>query len=152
MFYQGKEIGIVYLAGMRAGTPSCGPDIQCAPSLTVAETVPQRAEWARINCSFPSIVAAPVGSAPDLHALSANKGEYELKVIRKNKLARSVKFTIGSDGKFVDDGIVGANNMGASAFIIVPVTILDDQDGPWDRTAWKTDAFYGNPLKGFTVP
>jgi len=20
----------------------------------------------------------------------------------------------------------------------------------WDKTAWQTDAFYGNPLKGFT--
>ena len=34
---------------------------------------------------------------------------------------------------------------------IVPVTIVGDQDGPWDRAAWKTDAFYGNPLTGFTV-
>jgi len=22
----------------------------------------------------------------------------------------------------------------------------------WNQTAWKTDAFYGNPLTGFTVP
>ena len=32
---------------------------------------------------------------------------------------------------------------------IVPVQILGDQDGTWDRTAWRS-AFYGNPLTGFT--
>ena len=24
------------------------------------------------------------------------------------------------------------------------------QDGMWNKTAWQTDAFYSNPLKGFT--
>jgi hypothetical protein len=37
--------------------------------------------------------------------------------------------------------------------VIVPVTIIGDQDGQWDRMAWKkTEAFYGNPLTGFTAP
>jgi hypothetical protein len=35
--------------------------------------------------------------------------------------------------------------------VIVPVQIIGDQDGPWNKTAWKTDAFYGNPLTGFTA-
>jgi hypothetical protein len=29
--------------------------------------------------------------------------------------------------------------------------VLGNQ-GPWDKTAWKTGAFYGNPLTGFTAP
>ena len=37
----------------------------------------------------------------------------------------------------------------ALVVVIVPVTIIGDQDGMWNRTAWKTDAFYGNPLTGF---
>jgi len=36
--------------------------------------------------------------------------------------------------------------------VIVPVAILDDQDGPWDKNAWRTGAFYGNPLTGFIAP
>jgi hypothetical protein len=34
---------------------------------------------------------------------------------------------------------------------IYPVTIIGDQDGMWDKAAWKTEAFYGNPLTGFTA-
>ncbi|HEV7473994.1 MAG TPA: hypothetical protein VGN90_08095 [Pyrinomonadaceae bacterium] len=34
--------------------------------------------------------------------------------------------------------------------VIVPVQVIGDQDGTWDKTAWKTESFYGNPLMGFT--
>jgi hypothetical protein len=36
--------------------------------------------------------------------------------------------------------------------VIVPVQILGEQDGVWDRAAWKTAAFYGHPLTGFIAP
>jgi hypothetical protein len=85
-----------------------------------------------------------------LHTLSGSPGEYELKVLWNNKLARSIKFTVGPDGKF-DNGIASSNKLGSNV-VIVPVTIIGDQDGTWDRAAWKTDAFYGNPLTGFTPP
>jgi hypothetical protein len=55
---------------------------------------------------------------------------------------------VGPDGKF-DNGIAAANHLGSDR-VIVPVQILDAQDGQWNRSAWKTDAFYSNPLKGFT--
>jgi hypothetical protein len=74
-----------------------------------------------------------------LYQLRANPGDYELKVLRNNHLARSIKFTVGSDGKF-DNGIAAANKLGSNR----------DEDGPWNRAAWKTDAFYGNPLTAFT--
>lgn len=152
VFYQGKEVGILYMAGMRAGSPGCESDIDYQPSRSASETVPQGAKWQRIVCSFPSVVGTPFENALDLHALSANKGEYEVKVLRNNKLARSIKFSVGPDGKIVDNGLVASNNLGGSGYVIVPVTIIDDQDGPWDRAAWKTDAFYGNPLTGFPPP
>ena len=47
-----------------------------------------------------------------------------------------------------DNGIATANKLG-SDIVIVPVQIIGDQDGNWNRTAWQTDAFYGNPLTGF---
>jgi hypothetical protein len=88
-------------------------------------------------------------SPKDLHVINRNPGEYEVKVLWNKKLARSVKFTVGPDGKIVDTGIAAANKVGTNR-VIVPVTIIGDQDGQWDRTAWKTEAFYGNPLTGFT--
>jgi hypothetical protein len=92
------------------------------------------------------------GEAPGmfgpLYSLAANPGDYEFKVLWNNHLARAIKFTVASDGKF-DNGIATANKLGSNR-VIVPVQIIGDQDGAWDKTAWKTEAFYGNPLTGFT--
>jgi hypothetical protein len=55
------------------------------------------------------------------------------------------------DGKFVDNDIVTANKINSVA-ILVPVKVLGTHDGQWQPMAWKTDALYGNPLKGFTAP
>ena len=48
-------------------------------------------------------------------------------------------------------GFHTSNKLGSNR-VIVPVAIIGDQDGQWDRLAWKTEAFYGNPLAGFSAP
>ena len=63
---------------------------------------------------------------------------------------RSIKFAVDAEGKLVDNGIATSNKLGDNR-IIVPVQVLGDSDGQWDKMAWKTDAFYGNPLTGFTA-
>jgi len=65
------------------------------------------------------------------------------------KAARSIKFTVKPGGSF-DNGIGTSNSLGNDR-IIYSVTVIGDQDGMWDKAAWKTDAFYGNPLMGFTA-
>ena len=156
VFYQGNEVGRLFYQGMRIAAPSCSDDINYFPSTDVTPTLSQGAKWQRIDCMIGSVLAVPdksSGPLPQAFDLSANNGEYEVKVLRNNKLARSIKFTV-ENGKIKDTGIYTANKMGSSNLrvIIVPVTILDDQDGPWDRNAWKTDAYYGHPLTGFTWP
>ncbi len=79
-----------------------------------------------------------------------NPGEYEIKVLQNGHLARSAKFTFG-DRKITDNGIAKQNNLGTYR-ILVPAAISGDLDGTWDKNAWKTDAFFGNPLTGFTLP
>ena len=49
----------------------------------------------------------------------------------------------------MDNGIATANKLGSDR-VIVPVQVIGNQ-GPWDRRSWKTGAFYGNPLTGFTA-
>ncbi len=66
-------------------------------------------------------------------------------------LCRETKFSIGFDGKFVDNGIIKANQINSTS-ILVPVKVLGTLDGQWQPMAWRTDAFYGNPLTGFTAP
>ncbi len=83
--------------------------------------------------------------------LSKNPGDYEVKVLRDGDLARSLKFTVGDDGKIADNGLITSNKIGGIA-MIVPVKIAGTADGKWDAAAWKTDAFYGNPLRGFSAP
>ena len=156
VFYQGNEVGRLFYQGMRIAAPSCSDDIDYSPSRFISKTVAQGAKWQRIDCTIGSVLAVPdksSGPLPQAFDLSANNGEYEIKVLRNNKLARSIKFTV-ENGKIKDNGIYAANKMGSAAsnFIIVPLAILDDQDGPWDRNAWKTDAFYGHPLTGFSWP
>jgi hypothetical protein len=154
LFYQGKEVGKVFYDGTEVGKASCEPDVENNTTHYVTESVPQKAKWARVHCTFNNVrghdrSGEEPGMFGALYQLDKNPGEYEMKVLWNNKLARSVKFTVAPGGKF-DNGIASANKLGSDR-VIVPVQIIGDQDGTWDRTAWKSDAFYGNPLTGFTA-
>jgi hypothetical protein len=60
VFYQGKEVGIVYLDGIQAGRASCEPDrgMELEPTISTAESVPHRGRWARIVCDFTNVLWA----------------------------------------------------------------------------------------------
>jgi len=62
-----------------------------------------------------------------------------------------MKFTVGSDGMFVDSGVAKQNNPGWLR-LLLPVKVIGNSDGTWDTNAWKTEAFDGNPLTGFSLP
>jgi hypothetical protein len=128
------------------------------PTHYVDDSLPEKAKWSRVVCSFPNIKAwnktgeainTMPGQKGELFMLKDNPGDYEVKVLRSGKLARSIKFTVDDAGKF-DYGISISNKLGSNR-AIVPVKIIGDQDGKWNQDAWKTDAYYGNPLTGFTA-
>jgi hypothetical protein len=156
LFYAGKEVGKLYYNGNEVGVPSC--------SVTEAQNNPTHItnpeghfKWTRWKCSFSN--AIPWNRSSDknetlfgrLYLFNENPGEYEIKVLQNGRLSRSFKFAVDAQGKLVDNGIARSNNLGSDR-IIVPVQVLGDQDGSWDRNAWKADAFYGNPLDGFSMP
>jgi hypothetical protein len=154
LFYQGKEVGKMFFEGEEVGRASCEAEIENGTTHYVEDSVPQKAKWARVICSFPSVKGwDKTGEQPGmfgrLYMLNEHPGDYEFKLLWNNHLARSIKFSTGPDG-LVDNGIGTANKLGSKR-IIVPVQIIGDQDGAWDKAAWKTDAFYGNPLTGFTA-
>jgi hypothetical protein len=77
-------------------------------------------------------------------------------VLWNDELSRAIKFTVGAGGDFTG-GVpllykVRGEDGERMPGVIVPVAILDAQDGPWNKNAWKTDAFYGNPPAGLTWP
>jgi hypothetical protein len=154
LFYQGKEVGKKFYEGQEVGKASCDSEVDNNTTHYVEDALPQKAKWSRVRCSFPNVKGRDkTGQEPGmfgpLHLLAANPGEYEFKLLWNNRLARSIKFTVAADGKF-DNGIATSNKLGSDR-VIFPVQIIGDQDGTWDRAAWKTEAFYGNPLTGFAA-
>jgi hypothetical protein len=154
LFYQGKEVGKMFYQGEEVGKASCEAEVDNGTTHFVDDSVPQKAKWSRVVCSIGNVrgwdkTGDKPGMFGPLYILSANPGDYEFKLLWNNHLARSIKFTAGPDG-IVDNGIATANKLGSKR-VIVPVLIVGEQDGKWDRAAWKTEAFYGNPLTGFTA-
>jgi hypothetical protein len=96
--------------------------------------------WWPVSCEF---------FAGDDTIKELNPGAYQVKVLQDGKLTRTADFTVGPDGSF-DNGIASANKLGSDK-VIIPVKVLVDH-APWNKLAWKTEAFYGNPLTGFTAP
>jgi hypothetical protein len=86
----------------------------------------------------------------DMFYLDKNPGEYEIKILRDGKLARTMTFTIGADGKIVDSGLGKVDKLN-TARVVLPVKINGTADGVWNKQAWKTEAFYGNPVPGFVA-
>ncbi|HYL97757.1 MAG TPA: hypothetical protein VEZ90_02295 [Blastocatellia bacterium] len=141
LFYQGREI---------SNTKSHGHAVPDGSLATGQATSPY--EYKRVRLEFTDVFAFV--KDPQAHPgfyLNKNPGEYEIKVLRAGHLARSLTFTVGSDGKIVDNGIAGANGI-LGPRMIVPARVLGDTDGPWNAEAWRTEALYGNPLKGFALP
>ncbi|HWW76827.1 MAG TPA: hypothetical protein VNZ44_15620 [Pyrinomonadaceae bacterium] len=109
--------------------------------------------WHLVECKLFTVIARDKGNTDDTRQrVMSNPGEYEIKVLWNNELARSVKFGVGPDGNFSGGVLLLYKVRGDGerlSGVIVPVTVIGTQDGPWDRSAWKTEAFYGNPPQGF---
>jgi hypothetical protein len=148
LFYRGQEVTMNWAGEVQSGG-SCSGDIEVLPTEYPSRQFPQGAVWTRIDCRLSGARVRPKADNPGAHAVTAKPGEYEVKVLRKQRLARSIKFTVGPDGNLADNGFADSIGVDNPNFVVVPVAILDDQDGPWEKAAWKTEAFYGNPLKGF---
>lgn len=157
IFYNGKEVGKLYNNGSEVGTPGCSTTEADNNTTHIVTPSGPTFKWTRRRCTFYNVI--PWNRTGDknetlfgrLHLFSENPGEYEVKILLKGRLIRSLKFAVDAQGKLVDNRIAVNNKLGSDR-LIVPVQVIGDFDGPWNRTAWKTDAFYGNPLTGFTVP
>ena len=156
LFHGGKEVGKMMYQGEEVGKPGCGTnEIEDNPT-HITEPHGQFI-WTRMRCSFPNIKAWNKTGEDNqtmfgpLYLMNENPGDYEIKILYQGHLVRSIKFAVDAEGKLVDNGIGTSNKLGNNR-IVVPVQVLGDADGKWDKTAWKTEAFYGNPLTGFTAP
>lgn len=90
------------------------------------------------------------GNFPDALILKNNPGNYEVKVLLDGELVRTASFSIGNNGEIVDNGIAANNGFGGTG-VVIPVKVIPAKEGKLNLTSWKTDAFYSNPLSGFSV-
>jgi hypothetical protein len=146
IFYNGTQIG-----STKDQSGSAGYD-----SAIFANSHESNTRWERWGFSWGRVRGwnadtSSANNTSEIFFMNRNPGEYEVKVLRDGELARSTKFTVGADGKLVDNGITQKNGVGGLAMIL-PVKVIGAGDGQWDSGAWKTEAFYGNPLSGFTAP
>ncbi|MBX7055394.1 MAG: hypothetical protein K1X36_10590 [Pyrinomonadaceae bacterium] len=86
---------------------------------------------------------------PQARFVNESDGAYQVKIYHKGKQIRELSFNI-SGGKFAENGVAAANGF-ADGKVIVPVRVMGDKD-KWSPATWKADAFYGNPVNGFTWP
>lgn len=77
-------------------------------------------------------------------------GEYTVKIFYKGTQVRETKFTVQPNGYLAPNAYAAQLPM-ENLKIVVPVKIMGTLD-KFNSAAWKTDAFYGNPLNGFVAP
>jgi hypothetical protein len=134
LFFKGKDIA-------KCSIPGNGP----------SDYNPRKNQWSFADCEFlgvyPTAPSEDEGYDPKF-GLQGNPGDYEVKALIVGHLARSIKFKVDAGGKF-DNGIATANKLGSNR-VIVPVQVIGNAES-WDKAAWKTEAFYGNPLTGFNA-
>jgi hypothetical protein len=149
VFYNGAEVGLATLNGEPVGHAGCGEsELEAWPSRDVASSLANKGKWVRVGCDFTNVYWGDEEHTQGVHLINRHPGEYEIKVLWKGRLARSIKFTVNPDGSINDAGI--AANGFSTDRVMVPVKVIGAQDGTWDQNAWRTEAFYGNPPQGFT--
>jgi hypothetical protein len=141
LFYQGKEIA----------STSDGGSMETEVEQRTVSDEKDDPIWVLWTCEWNRVRRTTNDRFSGTYFLDKNPGEYDVKVLRDGKLSRDVKFTVGPDGNVVDTGIAAANHLGTKR-VVVPVKVLGTLDGTYNAAAWQTDAFYGNPLTGFTAP
>jgi len=142
LFYNGKQISNTKTSDKGSGSSM--------KALIAQGDDKKEFHWAFWKFSFFNVRAVGSSSYPNAFALKNNPGTYEIKVLLDDEIIRTASFTVGSDGKIVDSGIASSNGFGGMGTVI-PVKVISAKEGTLNLTAWKTDAFYGNPLTGFTA-
>src|SRR5262249_26008912 len=119
LFYKGKDLAKFKKAG------NSGPDWK-----------PEKPAWGVVDCAFLGVYPQrpDEGGYDPKFDVSANPGEYEVKVLLAGHLARSIKFTVGADGK-LDKNLALSNKLGSDR-AIVPVQVIGNRETAWDRAAW----------------
>jgi hypothetical protein len=121
-----------------------------AAAFTQADKIWKRYQFAWNNFRVHNNGGFNPENFPRAHFADRNPGEYTIKIYRDGAQIRELSVTVGADGRFVAPAYASQVPMPYYR-MIVPVKVTGTGGEKWDAAAWKTDAFYGNPLSGFAV-
>lgn len=146
----GKMEGVMFYKGQQIATANGGNESEISTGVGDPE-----GRWGLWTFQFAKVRGynhdTSANNWDGVFFVDKNPGDYEVKVLREQKLARSATFSVGADGRIVDNGIAKQNNLGGIRMVL-PVKIIGDQDVKYDPLSWKTDALYGSGLAGFNAP
>lgn len=148
LFYQGRQIATTK---ERGGTVSDYDEraSQFAPPFA-PHTIWKRWLFTWKNFLFDNNGSFNRDSYPNAHYADKNPGDYTVKIYRNGTQIREMNFTVGADGKFAAPAYMNQTFLPYHR-ILLPVKTIGAAEKV-NPTAWKTDAFYGNPLSGFNAP
>jgi hypothetical protein len=145
-----KMEGVLFYKGQQVATSSANNEDEISTGVGDPE-----GRWGLWTFQFPKVRGynkdTSANSWDGVFFLDKNPGDYEVKILRQQKLARTATFSVGADGMIVDNGIAKQHKLGGIRMVL-PVKILGDADVKYDPLSWKTDTLYGNLLTGFTAP
>jgi hypothetical protein len=142
LFYNGKQI---------SSTKSSDKGDAVRGNALIAEGDDKREFfWAYWDFVFFNIRQNAGSGTPNAFVLKDNPGNYEIKVLLDGDIVRTAAFSVGANGEIVDNGIASKNGFAGSGTVI-PLKVAGTKEGTLNLQSWKTDAFYGNPLQGFTI-
>ncbi|MEZ5426863.1 MAG: hypothetical protein R2747_11390 [Pyrinomonadaceae bacterium] len=147
LFYQGRQI-----ASTKDGDGASGVSdydertTQYAPAFA-PDNIWKRWQFQWGNFRFDNNGGFNRDYYPNALYADKNPGQYTVKIYRNGAQIRELSFSVGADGKFVAPAYTSQIFLPYHR-LIVPVKITGTGE-KWDATAWKTGAFYGNPLNGF---
>jgi hypothetical protein len=142
VFYKGKQI----CSTKTDGASMENFVVNCPGHLPQAKWVRWHFKFLTVASNYQKISNNRLN--PAIQLLDQNPGEYEIKVLREGKLVRTATFTVGPDGKIVDNGLAARNKMGGE-WTLLPIKVVPGMDGKANTATYKADAFYGNPVVGF---
>ena len=144
LFYNGKQIGNTETTENGVANGEQGVTLFDKPGVPCS--------WVKNLYTFTHVLVSNSENPdnhPDTFRMDKNPGEYEVKVLRKGKLVRAMKFAVGADGKIVDNGVSRQNELGTSRMTFYAAVTGDEEGRQPDLQVWKTTAFFGGQLKGF---
>jgi len=146
VFYNGKQIASTRDNG---GVSDYDERIADYAAPVAPATVWKRWQFQWNNVLFDNNGSFNRDNFPNAHYVDKNPGAYTVKIYRNNAQIRELSFTVGADGRFIAPAY--SNQIPLPYYrLILPVKAIGTTE-KWNTAAWKTDAFYGNPLSGFTV-